>query len=405
MAKPTNFLTRPGRLLLGTLGCYFLFCLIGCSGGDERSARERPPAPVEVTAVEQGLIRSQRTFSGALEASESFAVSPKVGGRIEEMVFDLGDAVPRDAIVARLDADEFQQDLARVEAELMVARANFVEAESSLMITQRAIGRSETLRERGVASEAELDQVRSELLAQQARVEVFRAEIARAEAAVEYAKIRVDYTHVRAQWRGSNESRLVARRYADEGQNISANEDLLQIVAIDPVMAVFYVTERDYPSLQINQQVDIHTDAFPGRIFVGRIARIAPVFQEASRQARIEVQVPNAERSLKPGMFVRADVEVAREPAATIVPFEAIERRADVTGVFLVAAEDATAVWRPVELGIREGDRVQIIGENLSGRVIRLGQQLVEHGSPIAISTRSAGSAATSPSQNEDGAR
>ena len=378
----------PNRLSPLALSCALLLSLMGCSGGDERSPRDRPPAPVEVATIEQGLIRSQRTFSGALEASESFTVSPKVGGRVEALLFDLGDSVPRDAIVARLDDAEFQQDLARAEAELMVARANFAEAESSLTIARRAITRAETLRERGVASEAELDRARGELLVQEARVEVFRAEIERAEAAVENTRIRVGYTEVRAQWRGADEHRLVARRDADEGQNISANASLMQIVKIDPVVASFFVTERDYPKLSIGQSVDLRADAFPGEIFEGRIARIAPVFQEGSRQARVEVRVPNPGKRLKPGMFTRADVELASAPSATIVPFEAVERRSDVTGVFLVSEDGARAVWQPVELGLREGDRVQVLGDGLTGRVIRLGQQLVDDGSAISVSER-----------------
>jgi RND family efflux transporter MFP subunit len=347
---------------------------------------------VEVAAVEQGMIRGLRTFSGALEASEAFTVSPEVGGRISEIYFDLGDFVPRGAVVARLDDAEFQQDVARAEADRLVARANFVESESSLTLTRRAIARSETLRERGVASEAELDTAKSELLAQEARVEVFRAEIARAEAALEAARIQLAYTKVRAQWQGSGSERRVARRYADAGQNISANSDLFEIVQIDPITGVFFVTERDYPSLQIEQPVELRTDAFPGRIFTGRIARIAPVFDTNSRQARVEVRIENSDQALRPGMFVRAKVEVARAEEATIVPYAAVERRSDQTGVFLVSDDGTTARWQPVHTGIREGDRVQVSGADLDGRVIVLGQQLVEDGSAISIKGQTAGS-------------
>lgn len=386
MRKHFNFKTDRLRSL-------FLLVFLGsavtlptaCRDGIDSTGRSRPPAPVEVAEIETGLIRERRTFSGTLEASESFAVSPKVGGRIEALFYDLGDTVAQGAVVARLDDAEFQQDLASAEAERMVARANLTEAESALVIARRAIERSEALRERGVASEAELDAARSELLAQEARVEVARAGEARAEAALENARIRVGYTEVRAQWRGPGEARFVARRYADEGQNINANEPLLQIVALDPVVAVFFVTERDYRLLRPEQPVELRTDAQPGERFLGRIARIAPVFEAASRQARIEVEIPNAEAALKPGMFVRAEVELSREESAMIVPFESIERRSDVSGVFIVSEDGSRALWRPVKVGIREGDRVQVMGSGLSGRVIRLGQQLVEDGSAIMI--------------------
>lgn len=384
------------RLLNATIAarCLTAFALslglVACSETEQASERSRPPAPVEVAPIEEGTIRGQRTFSGALEASEALAVSAEVNGRIDEILFDLGDRVPRGAVIARLDDAEFQQEVARAEADLMVARANFVESESTLLLTQRSIARSETLRERGVASEAELDTARSELLAQEARVEVFRAEIARAEAALEAARIQLSYTNVRAQWRSPGDERRVARRYVDEGQNISANADLLEIVEIDPIVAVFFVTERDYPSLRIDQSVDLRTDAFPGRTFTGRIARIAPVFDANSRQARVEVRIENSGETLKPGMFVRADVEVARAENATIIPYVAVERRSDQTGVFIVSADGSRAQWRPVQMGIREGDRVAVTGADLEGQVIVLGQQLVEDGSEISIAGRDA---------------
>lgn len=378
--------------MLPILNCSLMivlsFYLIGCGESEQATSRERAPAPVEAAPVEQGLIRNQRTFSGSLRAGESFSVSPKVGGRIEAIYFNLGDQIPRGGVVARLEDAEFRQDLARAEADLLVAWANFVEAESTLTLTRRAITRTETLRERGVASEAELDAVLSELLAKEARVEVFRAEIARAEAAVEFSKIRLGHTEVRAQWRGVSNGRFVSRRFADEGQNIGPNEDILEIVDLDPIIAVFFVSERDYAGLGVGQRVELRTDAFWGETFSGLVSRIAPVFEESSRQARVEVSIENVDRRLKPGMFMQVEVEVARDPGAIIVPFEAVERRRDEYGVFVVSSDGSTALWRPVSLGIREGERQQVFAHDLGERVITLGQQLVRDGSPVVVRER-----------------
>lgn len=142
MLKSSNSTTVSSYLTIALL----LFGVVACSESERASERQRPPAPVKVASIEAGTIRGQRTFSGALEASEDFTVSPKVGGRIDEILYDLGDSVPRNAIVARLDDAEFQQDVARAEADRMVARANFVESESSLLLTQRSIVRSESSR-------------------------------------------------------------------------------------------------------------------------------------------------------------------------------------------------------------------------------------------------------------------
>jgi RND family efflux transporter MFP subunit len=359
--------------------------LAGCSKEAGERVPERPPAPVETARVETGSIRAVRTFSGSLEARSAFVVSPKIGGRLEAMLVDIGDRVKRGAVVARLDDDEYRQNLAQAEANLLVAKANLVEAESALEIAKRAMERTETLSSRGVASDAELDAARSELLAREAGVEVQQAQIARAEAALEAARIRLGYAEVEALWADDDPSRVVAERYVDEGQTVSANTPLLEIVDLDPLAGVFYVTEKDYASLQVGQQVSVHTDAFPDEAFTGRIERIAPVFRQNSRQARVEIEVPNRDLRLKPGMFIRADVEVRRAEEAIIVPAQSIVTRSDVQGIFLVSPDGGHARWQAVTTGIRAGEKVQVTGEGIEGRVITLGQQLVEDGSAITI--------------------
>ncbi len=362
----------------------------GCSDRQSADRGARPPAPVEVAQIETGPIRALRTFSGALEARSEFMVSPKIGGRLEAMPVDIGDPVEHGAVVARIDDAEYQQDLAQMEAELLVARANLAEAESALEIARRGMERTQTLSDRGVASDAELDSARSELLAREAGVEVQQARIARAEAAVAAARIRLGYAEVKALWAGDDTSRVVAERFVDEGQTVTANTPLLQVVDIDPLTGAFFVTEKEYAYLGIGQQVEVRTDAYPERLFNGTIERIAPVFRENSRQARVEIAVANADQRLKPGMFIRANVEVRREQLATIVPAVAIVTRSDMQGIFLVAADNQHAVWRPVQTGIREGDRVQILGDDLEGRVVTLGQQLLEDGSEITIADATA---------------
>ncbi|MDQ8195999.1 efflux RND transporter periplasmic adaptor subunit [Coraliomargarita sp. SDUM461004] len=362
--------------------------IIGCdSEHSTGKQRVRPAAPVEVAAVEVGSIREMRVFSGALEASASFPISPKVSGLIKEIGVDIGDLVQQGEVIATLDDAEYQQALAQAQADLLVARANLMQSESHLTISQRAMQRSRVLRERGVASEAEYDIVQSEQLAAEAQLEVQRAQVQRAESAVETARIQLGYTKVQALWSGDPSPRSVAERYADEGQTLNALSPLIRIVDIDPLTGVFFVSEKDYPQLSVGQVVDIETDAYPNEIFQATIERIAPVFQESSRQARIEITVPNHDTRLKPGMFVRAQVVVKEVAQAQIVPDMALVTRSDSTGIFLLSEDGQTARWRPVQLGVREGDRVQVIGEDILGQVIVLGQQLVEDGSPVSLAS------------------
>jgi len=209
--------------------------------------------------------------------------------------------------------------------------------------------------------------------------------VTKAEPSLETSNIRLGYTKVTASWTGGNDYRLVAERYLDEGQTVAANEPLLLIVEVHPIVGVVYVTEKDYARLRPGQVVSLTTDAYPGERFPGRIDRIAPIFSKSTRQARVEMTIENPQNRLKPGMFIRATVVLKRVPEATTVPQQAVTARNDKTGVFVVSEDGRSVAWREVKLGIREGGRVQVEGQGLSGRVVTLGQQLVDEGSAITI--------------------
>ena len=341
--------------------------------------------PVEVAPIERGTIELRRTFSGTLEATARFVVAPKITGRIQQLTVDFADPVEQGQVVAVLDNDEYVQAVAQAEADMAVARANRTEAQSALEIATREGQRVETLRKRGVASESQLDTARADQLAKRARLAVADAQVTRAEAALETAKIRLGYTQVTAQWTGPGIMRVVAERFVDEGDTVSANTPLLSIVSLDPITGVIFVTEKDYARLRPGQPVILTTDAYTGEQFPGKIARIAPVFRQAVRQARVDLTIDNPQSRLKPGMFIRAAVVLDRVTDATIVPAPALTTRNDETGVFVVSADGNSVAWRPVTPGIREDQRVQVDGESLTGRVVTLGQQLVDDGSAITI--------------------
>ncbi len=328
-------------------------------------------------------------------------MAPKINGRIERLAVDLADPVQRGQIVAELDRDEYVQEVTRAQADLAVAQASLAEANSAQEIAQREMARIETLRERGIASESQLDTAKANEQAKQAQLEVAKALVTRAEATVEAARIRLGYTTVAAEWNGGDDQRVVAARFVDEGDMVSANTPLLSIVELDPITGVVFVTEKDYARLRAEHEVTLATDAYADEEFAGRVTRIAPVFSRTSRQARVELIVDNPDHRLKPGMFIRATIALETVDAATIVPEQALTVRRDQTGVFLVN-DDLTVSWHPVTVGLREGQRVQVHGEGLTGRVVTLGQQLIDDGSRITIPQDNGDPPNTQPQAAED---
>ena len=353
--------------------------------GSSKNSKSLRPVPVEVAQIQRGPIALKRTFSGELEALAEFVVVPKVSGRVMRVFGNIADTVRRGQVVAELDNDEYVQAVAQAQADLVVAKAKLTEARSALEIANREFKRTESLLKRGIASDSEFDAASQDQLAKQAQLKVAAAQITKAESSLEIANIRLGYTKVKAGWTDGAEHRIVAERYVDEGQTVTANARLLLIVELHPIVGVVYVTERDYARLKSGQPVALKTEAFPDEQFAGRIERIAPVFRKSTRQARIEMTIDNPRHRLKPGMFIRTTVALTQVADATIIPEQALTIRDDRSGVFMVNQDGQSVAWREVKVGIREGDRLQVEGQGLSGRVVTLGQQLLKDGSAITI--------------------
>ena len=146
----------------------------------------------------------------------------------------------------------------------------------------------------------------------------------------------------------------------------------------------------------------MRADAFGSRVFDGRVERLAPVIRETSRQGRIEINVANPERTLKAGMFVRAQIEFERHQDATLVPSDAVVRRGERLGVFQI--EGGMARFVPVELGLAEGEWTEILSPELSGSVVMLGQHLLEDSSAVAVAANGHRRAGGASGQGQDAA-
>ncbi len=343
--------------------------------------------PVEIAPVNIGSIELRRTFSGTLEAPSEIVVAPKIGGSVKRLYVDLGDTVKKGQLIAELDDEENVQSVLLAEAELEVARANNVEAESSFDVAKRELERTSTLLKQGLASDSEYDSIRADYLSRKARLAVSRSQVSRAEALLETARIRLGYTRITAEWAEGAEHRSVAERYVNEGATVSANTPIMRIVELDPILGVFYTTEREYQYLKPGQSAVFSTDAYPNERFTGKISRISPVFRLETRQARVEVLIENRDQLLKPGMFVRTTIVFERVHDTRIIPQQAITRRDNKDGVFRISDDRQSVIWCDVKIGIQEEDRVQVFGDCLSENsyVVTLGQQLLNDESPVFV--------------------
>jgi len=115
------------------------------------------------------------------------------------------------------------------------------------------------------------------------------------------------------------------------------------------------------------------------------VARRAPILKEESRQARVEVEIPNPEGLLAPGMFVRVRVQLAEHPDAQVVPTAALVRRNGDRGLFVADVAERKARFVIVKTGFAAGDVTEIIEPRLAQPIVVLGQHLLTDGADIVL--------------------
>jgi len=358
------------------------------AGTDLGRGRSAVAVAVEIQPIRRGMIKDIGIFTGSLFPKSQFVVAPKAAGWLKILLVNVGDTVQQNQVIAILEDEEYRQQVEQAKAELQVTKANAENYTSDLELARREFERAKALREKQIASASELEEAEAAYNAHQTQLKVSLAQVSQKETALKAAELRLSYTRVQAFWEHGDEARVVGERFVDEGTLLQANQPIVSVLENEPLTAVVYVVERDYPKVSVGQSANITTDAYPDKTFNGSIVRIAPLLKESSRQARVEIEIPNSEELLRPGMFIRARIDFASHDNATLIPLAALIRRNDRQGVFIADRDNLKARFVPVTVGIISGELAEIrelsdFGE--SGFVVTMGNHLLEDGSDITL--------------------
>jgi hypothetical protein len=196
----------------------------------------------------------------------------------------------------------------------------------------------------------------------------------------------------------------VAKRVVDPGAFVSQNMPIVDVVDISTVRLVASVVEKDLKELQTGNATRVDVDAFPGEVFMGRIARVSPVLDPATRTAQIEIEIPNPGGRLKPGMYARVSVTTSTRKEALVIPATSVVDLGGRRGVFTPLNE--TAVFRALDIGTEQNDIVEVLGGLANGdTVITTGSSALRDGDRIVLpggsgrgGRRGAGNGATTTS-------
>ncbi len=340
---------------------------------------------VEVTAVSRSTLRDALEFSGSLETRSRMVVATKVAGRLERLPVRVGEQVRQGQLLAELEDEEYRQALEQARAEHDVAQANVDTARIGTEASARELERVRALQDKQIASASEFDGAETQARRSQVTLTVAEAQLRQKEVALATSELRVQQTRLAAQWEDGGGPRVVGERLAEPGTLLRANDPVVSLLETDPLVARLQVAEAAYPRLRPGLRAQVSAPALPGRLFAGTLSAVAPFLDQRTGQADAWVEIANPAGELAPGLAVRVQLEFGRLENVVTVPFAAVVERKGVQGVFLVDSAQPVVRFVPVRTGAAEGGLVQIVEPELSGRVVTLGQHLLEDGGAVIL--------------------
>jgi len=369
-----------------------LLLIASCSRtGDAAKVAPASETPiVAVGKVTRANLSSNLTLTAEFEPFQEVDLMAKVSGYIRQIKVDIGDRVREGQVLTVLEIPEMQDDLTRAaasieeaQAELATARDDLQRAQSSheaahssyarvLDVSRREPGlvpqqEVDEVHSRDLVAEAQISAARSHVSADEQRIHVAQADQARLKTVLQYATITAPFAGV------------VTRRYANTGSLVQAgtSSQATPVVRLSEnglLRLALPVPESAVPQVHLGGTVDVRVPALH-RSFPGKVARFSDKVDEATRTMKTELDVPNADLVLVPGMYAEVDLITERRSAALAVPVEAVDVVSGSGRVLVVAPSGAIRVV-PVVTGIETAQQIEIrSGDLQEGDLVVIGSR------------------------------
>ncbi|MEZ4698917.1 MAG: efflux RND transporter periplasmic adaptor subunit [Rhodothermales bacterium] len=338
------------------LMAFVLTASSGCSGEAQSKApedekEEETSIPVEAVTASMGPISAYYTGTASLEAEEEASVATKAGGVVTQLFVEEGQYVKAGQALAQLDGERLALELAR--------------SEVNLNKLKREHERNTGLYEKQLISVEEYERIRSDFEAQQA--------------AYNLAKLELDYTTIRAPISG-----IIAQRHIKVGNTLRINDPAFHISDFDPLLAVMYAPERELGKLRVGQEARLSVDALAQNVFSGTIKRISPIVDPETGTFKVTIEVRDASKQLKPGMFGRIQIVYDTRESTLLVPKEAVVEEDEVASVYIV--QNGEAFRKTVERGYNDSRHFEILSGIVEGdTVITAGQASLRDSSRVDV--------------------
>lgn len=358
----------------------------GGFGGGGGSRGPRPPMTVELVPVTRKDMIDTVTVVGNLIGAATVDAVPRGQGRLLAVYVKLGDAVRSGQAIAKIEDRELVEQIKQAEATLNVSQATIRQRQADLKLAQNNMERSKSLYERDLLPRQTFDDTDARYQAAQAQLELSMAQLEQTKSRLDELKINLTNTVITAPVEG-----FIGKRTLDPGASVGPNTSFISVVDIRTVRLVINVVEKDLRRIIQGTVVEVEVDAYPGETFNGRVARVAPILDPATRTAQVEIEIPNASYRLKPGMYARARFTVERHDRALVVPTGAIVDLQGKLGVWMPGEGDSPS-FQPITIGIEQQDFTEITsGVTQGDNIISTGAAALRPGDRIVLAGQRGG--------------
>lgn len=329
---------------------------ISCSQSSSDQSANQTAArvePVRTMILDYQTIARSVEYTATLQAYEEIHMAPASPGRIEKIFVEVGNRVNKGDLLVQMDRTQLHQ------------------AEVQLRTLQADFRRFDTLQKVGSIAQQQYDQIKSQLEILQANVDFLR-----------------ENTKLQAPFNG-----VVSGKYFEPGEMFSGAPNtmvgkaaIISLVQIDRLKAVVPVSERYFPMVKMGMEAVVSSDIYPERVFTGRVFRIHPTVDAASRTFNVEIAIENRDGALRPGMFIRASFDID-QVEAMVLPAIAVLKLQGSNDRYLFVEENGKARRIPVTVGKRYDDNVEVISDQLKkgDRVIVSGQARLLDGVAVEV--------------------
>ncbi|HXE08122.1 MAG TPA: efflux RND transporter periplasmic adaptor subunit [Acidobacteriaceae bacterium] len=365
------------------------FMAVACKSNNP-SATENTTPPASVVAVTRATLANTLTVAGEFLPYQEVELHAKVAGYIRRINVDIGDKVKAGQVLATLDVPELQAQVQgaqagvrQTQAQILRAKNDAARAEANYAAVHSAAQRLKQASDArpGLIAQQELDDAQAKDQESAAQVdaaksafEAMQQQLGVSQAQQQQVSSMADYSRITAPFDG-----IVTWRYADTGALIQAGTSnagsapVVKIAQVSTLRLRLPVPGDIVPFVHDGDSAIIHIGAL-NRTIVGKVNRSTGALDPATRTMQVEVDVPNRDGSLAPGMYAEVTLNVRRSGDALVVPVQAIDR-SEAQPVVLVVDGQNRVEKRTVQTGITTANRVEVVSGVHEGEQVIVANQ------------------------------